>query len=98
MPARHADNFLSTSIEVFQQLDKPQHAEATDPGNCVAKKQEVGLPKTLHVVDRRCWQIQNTPFLKLLSEFVGHQADRGHPQYNEGDLTVSFATARRVEV
>ena len=37
-------------------------------------------------------------FCLLLSEFVGHQAGRGHPQYNEGDLTVSWATARHVEV
>ena len=26
-------------------------------------------------------------FFQLLSEFVGHQAGRGHSQYNEGDLT-----------
>ena len=37
-------------------------------------------------------------FFQLISEFVGHQASRGHPQYNEGDLTVSLATARHVEV
>ena len=36
-------------------------------------------------------------FFQLLSEFVGHQAGRGHFQYNEGDLTVSWATARHVE-
>ena len=37
-------------------------------------------------------------FFQLLSEFVGHKAGRGHSQYNEGDLTVSLATARHVEV
>ena len=36
--------------------------------------------------------------MQLLSEFVGHQAGRGNPQYNEGDLTVSLATAWHVEV
>ena len=37
-------------------------------------------------------------FFQLLSECVGHKAGRGHSQYNEGDLTVSLATARHVEV
>ena len=37
-------------------------------------------------------------FFQLPSEFVGHKAGRSHSQYNEGDLTVSLATARHVEV
>ena len=37
-------------------------------------------------------------FFKLLSQFIGYYAGRGHPHYNEGDLTVSLATARHVEV
>ena len=33
-----------------------------------------------------------------ISEFVGHQTGRGSPQYKEGDLSVSLATAWHVEV
>ena len=52
----------------------------------------------MYVVDRRCWPIHCMHFFQLPSEFVGHKAGRGHPQYNEGNLTVSLATARHVEV
>ena len=37
-------------------------------------------------------------FFQLLGEFLGHKAGRSHSQYNEGDLTVSLATAGHVEV
>ena len=53
----------------------------------------------MYVVDRRCWPIHCRQFFfQLFSEFVGHKAGRGHSQYNEGDLPVSLATARHVEV
>ena len=59
----------------------------------------VASPEKIHVVDRRCWPLHNMHFFfKLLSEFIGYYAGRGHSQDNESDLTVSLAGARHVEV
>ena len=94
-----SESFLSDSIEVFQQPDKPP--------TC-------GSQKIMYAMERRCRPDLSTACIisfflsfffffffetkELLSQFIGYYAGRGHPQYNEGDLTVSLATARHVEV
>ena len=86
-----AVSFLSGFIEVFQQPDKPTICGRHGPRSLlsyVASQQEARK-------NRRCWPL--VAFFSI-SEFVGHQAGCGNPQYNEGDLTVSLATARYVEV
>ena len=86
----------SRVCEVFRQLDKPPTCGSQGPrslSSYVASKQEACRARK----NRRCWPIHCMRFFKLHSEFVGHHAGRVHSQYNEGNLSVSLATARHVE-
>ena len=102
MLASRADSFLSGSIEVYQQPDKPLFCGSHGPrslSSCRNKQQEAGRARKNNACSGYAMLAYPLhAFFQLLCEFAGHQAGRGRPRYNEGDLTVSLATARLIEV